>query len=148
MRLWVALVVVGSLYAADPVSFTRDVQPIFAARCEGCHKIAALVSAAQAKSLIPAISGEKPRMPKVGAPLTPAQVATLRLWVEQGAKEDETWWSLRPLVKPAGSSIDGFIRDRLRATGLSPSPAADKRTLARRVYYNLHGLPPTPEELQ
>jgi hypothetical protein len=147
MRFWVALLVVGWLHGADPVSFTRDVQPIFAQRCEACHKIPFLVTAAQAKSLMPAISGDKPRMPKVGAPLTPAQVATLKLWVEQGAKEDETWWALRPLVKPAGSSIDAFIGDRLRAAGLTMSPAADRRTLARRVYYDLHGLPPTPEEL-
>jgi hypothetical protein len=148
MRVWLLLVVAGLLYGADPVSFTRDVQPIFAARCEACHKIPALVTSAQAKTLIPAVSGDKPRMPKVGPPLTPAQVATLRLWVEQGAKEDETWWSLRPLVKPAGSSIDAFIRDRLRAAGLTMSPAADRRTLGRRVYYDLHGLPPTPEELE
>ena len=111
--------------------------------------------------LIRTITGDKPRMPKTGAPLKPDQVAMLRLWIEQGARDDskgkgeqETWWSLRPLVKPpvptpAGrTSIDAFIQQRLSAAGLAFSPAADRRTLIRRVYYDLHGLPPQPEEIE
>ena len=68
----------------------------------------------------------------------------------------ETWWSLRPLVKPAPPAtadagqggwartpIDRFILAKLREKGLSPSPEADKRTLLRRVTFDLIGLPPT-----
>ena len=45
------------------------------------------------------------------------------------------------------SPIDAFVRARLPAKGLGPSPEADRRTLLRRLKYDLHGLPPTPEEV-
>jgi hypothetical protein len=72
---------------------------------------------------------------------------------------DDTWWSLKPVVKPTPpvadakykdwprNSVDHFILARLRQKGLEPSPAADRRTLLRRVSFDLIGLPPTPEEL-
>jgi hypothetical protein len=88
-------------------------------------------------------------------------VATIRLWIEQGAKDDsagknetEQWWSLRPLTKPAvplqtGSTpVDAFIRRKLADAGLAPSAEADRRTLARRVWYDLHGLPPNPQQME
>jgi hypothetical protein len=101
-------------------------------------------------------------MPKVGAPLTSEQVAAIRLWIEQGAKDDsagpvteQTWWSLRPLNRPevpkraeARNPIDAFIADKLEAKHLIPSKTADRRTLIRRVYYDLHGLPPAPEDVE
>ena len=68
------------------------------------------------------------------------------------------WWSLRPLVKPAlpvlapedweRNPIDRFVLARLHEKGLQPSPAADRRTLLRRVTFDLIGLPPTPEEVE
>ena len=73
----------------------------------------------------------------------------------------EPWWSLRPLARPpwpaAGlgtdpvpsrNPIDVFIRANLAAKGLRPSPPADRATLIRRVYFDLIGLPPTPEEVE
>ncbi len=69
------------------------------------------------------------------------------------------WWSLAPLHRPtappltltestwARTPIDSFIAARLKAKRLSPSPEADRRTLIRRVYFDLIGLPPTPEEV-
>ena len=66
------------------------------------------------------------------------------------------WWSLRELVRPPQPSVrdrswvrtpvDAFILAALEAKGLRPSPPADKRILIRRLTYDLHGLPPTPEE--
>jgi hypothetical protein len=67
------------------------------------------------------------------------------------------WWSLRELVRPplpavkdcswVRTPLDAFILATLEAKGLRPSPAASKRTLIRRLTYDLHGLPPTPEEI-
>ncbi len=68
------------------------------------------------------------------------------------------WWSLQPIVKPAapkvdaakyrvGNSIDSFIVAKLTEKGLPQSPTADRRTLIRRLYFDLVGLPPKPEEV-
>ncbi|HEY2953346.1 MAG TPA: DUF1549 and DUF1553 domain-containing protein [Verrucomicrobiae bacterium] len=69
----------------------------------------------------------------------------------------QSHWSLQPLVKPAlpplqtkswpRTSIDHFILAHLEQQGLKPSRAADKRTLLRRVCFDLIGLPPTPQEM-
>lgn len=65
---------------------------------------------------------------------------------------EDDWWSLRPLVRPQapgdGHPVDAFVRARLIEKGLAPSPAADPRTLVRRLYFDLHGLPPSPEEVE
>jgi cytochrome c553 len=119
--------------------------------------------------LLEMISGDKPKMPKKAVPLKPAQVAVLRRWIEQGANwpkdltlsehknAGETWWSLKPLARPAvpavktaarvRTPIDAFILSRLEQQGMKPSPEADRRTLIRRLYFDLLGLPPTPAEI-
>jgi hypothetical protein len=61
-------------------------------------------------------------------------------------------WSLKPIKKlaPPDASrnpIDAFVVAKLREKGLAPSPEADRRTLIRRVSYDLVGLPPTPEDV-
>ncbi|MFO0804822.1 MAG: DUF1549 and DUF1553 domain-containing protein [Gemmataceae bacterium] len=65
---------------------------------------------------------------------------------------EEAWWSFRPLVKPKPpvnrNPIDGFILAKLAERGLAMSPEADRRTLIRRVTYDLTGLPPTFAEVQ
>ncbi|HAB13923.1 MAG TPA: hypothetical protein DCE47_19760 [Planctomycetaceae bacterium] len=70
---------------------------------------------------------------------------------------DATWWSLRPLTSPpaprnvdstwARTPVDAFVYRTLRRHGLTPSTAADRRTLMRRVTIDLTGLPPTPAEV-
>jgi hypothetical protein len=64
-------------------------------------------------------------------------------------------WSIQPLERPAvpahaagGHPIDHFIRARLEEQGLKPSPSADRRTLIRRLYFDLIGLPPAPDEIE
>ncbi len=169
---------------AQPVSFTRDVQPLLAAKCVACHQAAnrsgglSLSSFAGLKTggahgpsiragavtenpLLAYITGTPPLMPKAGPPLTPDQVSLIRRWLEQGAQDDsggatdETWWSLRALRRPpvppmgngARTVMDAFVHAKLQQNQLTPSPEADRRTLIRRLYFDLHGLPPSPDEV-
>jgi hypothetical protein len=105
------------------------------------------------------ISGGQPVMPKQGEPLSKEQVEGIRQWIRQGAPwvESAKWWSLQPLDQPAvppsqskwvRTPIDAFILTKLREKGLASSPEADRRTLIRRLTYDLHGLPPTVEEVE
>ena len=113
------------------------------------------------------------KMPPKGK-LSPAVVADLSAWVKMGAPWPQSatppptqalsvaevrqrHWSFRPVVKPLPptvrdgvwpiTDIDRFVLARLEARGLPPSPEADRRTLIRRAYFDLIGLPPTPEEV-
>lgn len=107
-------------------------------------------------------------------PLPEAEKALLKKWIAAGAKwGTETidpfryttelragydWWSLQPAAKPvlpkdlqppwARNPIDAFIGARLEAAGLAPSKEADKRTLIRRLSFDLLGLPPSPEDVK
>ena len=118
---------------------------------------------------------EDVRMPADGEPLTAEQQALLRRWIDEGAVWPDdvaslgpmlpksasqpnlatTHWSFQPLVRPpvpaidVGSSnpLDAFIAVELRKQGLAFNPEADRRTLIRRVTFDLIGLPPTPEEI-
>jgi mono/diheme cytochrome c family protein len=101
----------------------------------------------------------KERMPPPEAhkTLKPDQIALLREWVKQGAQYEELWSFLPPkhqavpVVQNSESvrnAIDNFVLAQLEKEGLKPSPEADRRSLIRRVTYDLTGLPPTPEEVQ
>ena len=75
------------------------------------------------------------------------------------ARADRDWWSLRELTRPpvpeltpeeaasARTPVDAFILSRHREEGLSLSVEADRKTLIRRLYFELIGLPPPPEEV-
>ena len=96
--------------------------------------------------------------------LPAAEIALLEEWVKRGAPDprvteeqpsDLDWWSLKPLVAPplpavAGVDhpVDRFIQARLAERKLKPSPEADRRTLIRRLSFDLHGLPPTFAEVE
>ena len=66
--------------------------------------------------------------------------------------EPKGWWAFEPLMRPKvperTNPVDHFIRAKLVNKGLSLSPEADRRTLIRRVTFDLTGLPPTPEEVE
>jgi len=109
--------------------------------------------------------------------LSAEQVALLEKWVAMGApdprpkvegakalvktfdlpKRRAEHWCWRPVGQPAPpavhdaawprSPIDAFILQRIESAGLRPSPAADTRTLTRRLYLDLTGLPPSPQDL-
>ena len=108
----------------------------------------------------------KADMPKGAKPLSAAEIEVLRKWIAAGAPwpaefvlKQSAWWSKQVLVRPevptvpseweprVRTPIDAFILSRLHEHGMSMSPEADARTLIRRVYYDLTGLPPTPEQI-
>jgi len=70
-----------------------------------------------------------------------------RLAVSTRPRAGKDWWSLQPVRRGEGS-IDSLILKALREKGLSMSPMADRRTLIRRVTFDLTGLPPAPEEVE
>lgn len=120
-------------------------------------------------NLIRFVSGQVAglEMPPDGPRLDDQEIALLRRWIDQGAKwpveaealskSELDWWSLRPLIEPplpaghgiaSGSNpIDLFLEAQLRAVGIQAVPPADRRTLIRRVYFDLWGLPPSPQEV-
>jgi mono/diheme cytochrome c family protein len=100
---------------------------------------------------------EAMRMPLDGEPLSAEEVETLRKWIAAGGKWEKHWAFVpptrdeSPAVRNAAwvrNPIDAFILKKLDAAGLTPATPADKRTLARRAYYNLIGLPPTNGQLE
>ncbi len=118
--------------------------------------------------LVEYISGDEPEMPKDADALPVEDVAAIQDWIAAGVpwpddlvlvdrhEVDGDWWSLRPLQRVAipalddpwiRTPVDAFILARLRAESMTPAAEADRRTLIRRMTYDLHGLPPTPEEI-
>jgi mono/diheme cytochrome c family protein len=109
------------------------------------------------------VDGEMP--PR--AALAPAQVETIRAWVQAGAhypsepltlpRAGPDWWSLHPIRrvivpfpdKPhlawIKNPIDAFVLAKLTSAGLEPAPEAPRATLIRRLSFDLTGLPPSPE---
>jgi mono/diheme cytochrome c family protein len=115
-------------------------------------------------------------MPPEGARLTNEQIGILRAWIDQGAKWSDdlsgnadarkNHWSFQPVVRPPvpqisdlksqisnlksqiRNPIDNFVLARLKLANLDPNKEADRRTLIRRVSFDLIGLPPSPEEVE
>ena len=92
--------------------------------------------------------------PKESRQLTDREKLVLRRWIEQGA-EYEAHWAFIPPVKPVPPRVEGtrneidtFIFDRLQKLGMTPAPEADRVTLARRLHFDLTGLPPSPEQVE
>jgi mono/diheme cytochrome c family protein len=185
-----AAFVAGALapaFAVAATDFVRDVRPIFEAHCIKCHgpekqkssyrldvkAIALNGGDSGTPNIVPGLGATSPlvkfiagevedmRMPPKGEALAPAEIATLKAWIDSGAAWPDSasaavadpldWWSLKPLATvtpPTGAEnpVDAFVRAKLTAQGLNPAPAADARTLIRRLYFDLTGLPPTPEQ--
>ena len=92
--------------------------------------------------------------PATKVTLTAKEKETLKAWVASGAKYDPHWSFVAPkrpvvpkLTNQPANPIDAFILAKLQKEGLNFSPEADKYTLIRRVYLDLIGIPPTPEEV-
>ncbi len=88
-------------------------------------------------------------------PLSPAQIDLLRRWIDQGARFDVHWAYVKPARPPlpevknqawVRNAVDRFVAARHEQLGFRPAPEADRVTLLRRLFLDLTGLPPTPEE--
>ena len=101
-----------------------------------------------------ASADEASRMPPEGKPLKPDEIAVLRSWIAAGAAW-KNHWAFELVEKPqppavadaawVRNPIDAFVLKQLEDAQLSPAAPADPVALVRRVYYDLTGLPPTPE---
>ncbi len=100
------------------------------------------------------------RMPPKGEGLSDAEVDALREWIDggavwpdslAGADERLNHWAWQPLVHLSDDdrkTIDDFVIEKLAEKNLTLSPEADRRTLIRRLSFDLHGLPPSPEDVE
>jgi hypothetical protein len=210
LTVWLVLGVASNATAADaPVSFAKEILPVFEKSCWNCHGASVQLSKLDLRSRDSALKGgdhgavivpgnaeksklyrlvaglEKPAMPMDGR-LTAQQVAAFKQWIDQGAAWDaaasaaaatasatpgaaavagaerpfppeaRNYWAFRKPVRPVvpetsnermnRNPVDAFLMKAMEAKGLKPAPQADPRTLVRRAYLDLTGLPPTPAE--
>ena len=99
------------------------------------------------------------RMPPEGEgeKLTATDIQRIRLWIEQGAIAPPHWAFVTPRRPPVPevqqkdwlrNAIDRFVLARLENDGWTPAQAASRRTLIRRLSFDLLGVPPTVEEVE
>ncbi|RFC45436.1 MAG: Protein of unknown function DUF1553/DUF1549/Planctomycete cytochrome C [Verrucomicrobia bacterium] len=162
-------------FGGSAVGFNRDVRPILAENCFACHgfdkkgrkadlrldtREGALAVLSphnlEESALLDHIfaEDEEELMPprKSGKQLSAAQKETIRRWIAEGAVYEKHWAFEPPTAasregRGDASAIDDFIRSKLKAEGIEPSPEADPETLIRRVSLDLTGLPPAPQEI-
>ncbi len=131
---------------------------------------------AEASSLIKAVRYTDPelQMPPKDKKLSAEHIAALETWVKMGAPDPRTasgprsltdiaeararHWAFQPVQNPVSpkvkksrwvqTPVDAFVLAKLEQQKLKPAPPADRRTLIRRINYDLIGLPPTPEEVE
>ena len=171
--LGLTLLACSLLLSADEIRFNRDIRPVFSDNCFACHgpdgnarqaslrldrREVAIARGAiapgdtAASKLVERIRNDNEvlRMPPVysGKSLTEKQKDLLVKWVEQGA-EYESHWAYIPALRPdapAGpAAIDFLVETQLSERGLEPVGEADRPTLARRLSFDLTGLPATPD---
>lgn len=164
--------------AAEQLDYNFDVQPILSENCFFCHgpdeannkadlRLDVRAAAIEAGAIVPGKPEESELIkrifasdpddlmppPKSHRRLTSAQKETLKQWIAEGAEYKGHWAfiSLEPVEIPPGDEpnpIDRFVRAGLAEKGLKMQPRAEDFRLARRVSFDLTGLPPTAEQLQ
>ena len=196
--------------AAADVTFSRDIEPIFAKSCWNCHGVdaqladldlstreAALRGGEHGAAIVPGkaeqsrlyrmVAGlESISMPMDGSKLEPAEIAAIKTWIDQGAEwgvsaatagakpagassaltalenmeitpEQRNYWFFKlpvqktpPVVAKAEFShpIDRFLEAARAEKKLVAAPPADRRTLIRRAYIDLTGLPAAPVDVE
>jgi hypothetical protein len=165
------------------VDFNRDVRPILSRKCFFCHGPDSherkadlrLDEEAPAKATRKGVTAIVPGDPDASAlmqrvletdpdeimpppeshkSMKPAEIATLRQWIKEGAPYSKHWAYVPPKRHPDPPAtdwghnwVDRFIHARLSQEGLKPSPDADPVTLMRRLHFDLIGLPPSAADV-
>ena len=143
-----------------------DLRSASSAREGGTRGPAVVPGQAAASLLVRAVTGAaEVAMPPGDTRLTQTDINVLKDWINAGAHWPENavadtspaWWSFQQPQRPELPSldddwvrnpIDAFVLARLKAEGLQPAEPASRTTLVRRAYFDLHGLPPTPEAVR
>lgn len=157
------------------IQFNRDVLPVLSDNCFYCHgpdpkhreadlRLDIRDEALKAKAFVPGKADASEIISRITTTddddlmpppdshkkLTPRQKEIFKRWIAQGAVYQKHW-AYEPPVKaaiPEGkNAVDVLVQRRLAEIGLKPSPEADARTLIRRLYSDLLGLPPAPDEV-
>jgi hypothetical protein len=164
------------------VDFNRDIRPILSDKCYFCHgpdaerreadlRLDVREAALEAGAIVPSSVGDSTLLDRIAhedpdevmpppktklAPLTGAEQALLKRWIEEGA-EYQSHWSFVPLTaKPtvpvagegwARDEMDRFVAEKREAAGLKPASEASREKWIRRVTFDLTGLPPTLAEI-
>ena len=186
----------------EPINFTDHIRPIMERACWNCHGEAAQLSDLDLSSRDGALEGgtkgpaivpgraedsllfrmvaglDQPSMPMTGDPLSDAELAAVRTWIDEGAHWDtgevtaaadalaalendelppgaRDYWAFRhprqapvPASKTFDHPVDRFLEASRKDAGLTAAPRADRLTLLRRAYLDLIGLPPTREQVE
>ncbi len=157
------------------VEFNRDIRPILSDNCFHCHgpdkshrkaklrldvredalgKEAFVPGKPDQSELVKRLhskdSDEVMPPPDSNKKLTAHQKALLEQWIKQGGQYQLHWSYERPVKAPVpaeANPVDALVTKRLASLGLKSSPEADRRTLIRRLYSDLLGLPPSPADV-
>ncbi len=160
---------------ASKVDYNRDIRPVLSDNCFFCHgpdekkreaklRLDIREDAIAKKAFVPGKPDQSELIKRIFTKdaddlmpppdshkkLTAAQKDLFKRWIAEGAVY-QTHWAYVPPVKatiPAGKNgVDHLVLERLKTLGLKPAPEADRRTLARRLWFDLLGLPPKPDEV-
>jgi hypothetical protein len=176
IALLVTAATASPLVAQERIAFNRDVRPILADHCFACHgpdkakrkaklRLDERASALERRAIVPGKSDESELVarvlstdaevlmppPEAHKPLSAGQKDVLKRWIAEGAEYQGHWAYERPVRPPAPNgptAIDILIGRRLAQAGAAIGPEADRRTLIRRLSFDLLGLPPTPAEVE
>jgi hypothetical protein len=123
---------------------------------DGSHKAILPGDSANSRVVLRITHPDLP-MPPSGERLSAEEIALIKRWIDEGAHYD-THWAFEAPVRPElpavnnpqwpRNEVDRFVLARLEQEGIEPSPEAGRHTLVRRLYLDLIGLPPTPEQVE
>jgi len=184
MRIWIAIIIAGTLFSVNAVDFKKDIQPLLKNKCSRCHSgheakgglslntradilkggesgAAAVPGKAAMSLILQRVTASDPdeRMPSKGKPLSAAEIALLRAWVDEGLAWPKDFhlaeWRRAPLAPRAvklpdgrGNPIDLLLADYLSRHKIGTQRLMDDRVFARRVWLDLTGLLPPVDELK